>query len=92
MVKGQPVPCVKTEDAHCGWAWGTLYSGGEVRRTSRAARGLGGLEPCAAALCTGDGCWCGLWGRLAAGGEVLSAGWRRRGCVALTLPRPRRPG
>lgn len=30
MVKGETMPCVKTEDPHCGWAWGTLYSGAEV--------------------------------------------------------------
>jgi len=29
MLKGQQVPCVKTEDAHCGWAWGTQYAGKE---------------------------------------------------------------
>ena len=23
------MPCVKTEDAHCGWAWGTQYAGKE---------------------------------------------------------------
>ena len=28
-VKGQQVECVKNEDAHCGWAWGTVYSGNE---------------------------------------------------------------
>jgi len=30
MVKGVTMPCVKTEDPHCGWAWGTLYSGAEA--------------------------------------------------------------
>ncbi len=30
MLKGKVVPCVKTEDAHCGWAWGTPYSGAEA--------------------------------------------------------------
>ena len=30
MLKGQPVPCVRKEDAHCGWAWGTPYAGYEV--------------------------------------------------------------
>jgi len=30
MVKGIPVPCIKTEDPHCGWAWGTMYSGREA--------------------------------------------------------------
>ena len=29
MLKGVPVPCVRTEDAHCGWAWGTPYAGVE---------------------------------------------------------------
>eukprot|EP00966_Prymnesium_polylepis_P327388 7383271-Prymnesium_polylepis.1 len=29
MVKGVTMPCVKTEDPHCGWAWGTMYSGAE---------------------------------------------------------------
>ena len=28
-VKGVQVPCVRTEDAHCGWAWGTQYAGSE---------------------------------------------------------------
>ena len=30
VVRGQPVPCVQTEDAHCGWAWGTPYAGAEA--------------------------------------------------------------
>ena len=30
MLKGQQVPCIKTEDAHCGWAWGTPFAGAEV--------------------------------------------------------------
>mmetsp|Transcript_27588 Transcript_27588/g.72926 ORF Transcript_27588/g.72926 Transcript_27588/m.72926 type:complete len:775 (-) Transcript_27588:35-2359(-) len=30
MVKGVTMPCVKTEDPHCGWAWGTMYSGAEA--------------------------------------------------------------
>jgi len=30
-LKGQQVPCVKREDAHCGWAWGTSYSGYEAQ-------------------------------------------------------------
>ena len=30
MLKGLPVPCVRTEDAHCGWAWGTPYAGVEA--------------------------------------------------------------
>ena len=30
MLNGREVPCVKSEDAHCGWAWGTQYSGAEV--------------------------------------------------------------
>ena len=30
MLKGQQIPCFKTEDAHCGWAWGTPYAGAEV--------------------------------------------------------------
>ena len=30
MLKGVSVPCVKTEDAHCGWAWGTPYAGFEA--------------------------------------------------------------
>ena len=30
IVKGLQVPCVKTEDAHCGWAWGTPYAGAEA--------------------------------------------------------------
>ena len=29
-VKGVQVPCVKSEDPHCGWAWGTVYSGVEA--------------------------------------------------------------
>ena len=29
-VKGVQVECIKSEDAHCGWAWGTVYSGVEV--------------------------------------------------------------
>jgi len=28
--KGQQVPCLRTEDPHCGWAWGTEYAGAEV--------------------------------------------------------------
>ena len=28
-VKGVQVDCIKSEDAHCGWAWGTVYSGVE---------------------------------------------------------------
>ena len=31
MLKGQPVPCVRQEDAHCGWAWGTPYAGFEAQ-------------------------------------------------------------
>ena len=29
VVRGKPVQCVQTEDAHCGWAWGTPYAGAE---------------------------------------------------------------
>jgi hypothetical protein len=29
-LKGQQVACVKNEDPHCGWAWGTPYSGAEA--------------------------------------------------------------
>jgi hypothetical protein len=29
MLKGVSVPCIKTEDPHCGWAWGTPYAGVE---------------------------------------------------------------
>ena len=30
VVRGQQVRCVQTEDAHCGWAWGTPYAGAEA--------------------------------------------------------------
>ena len=29
ILHGQSVRCVRTEDAHCGWAWGTPYAGVE---------------------------------------------------------------